>query len=90
MVDDVSATLRSTRRARGLLQYQAAEQFGVTEWSWSRYETGRYPIPPDVLVAVALFWNAPQLLAAHPICAAYRVLSGDHDPRDPAPQARAA
>lgn len=90
LADDVSATLRATRKARGLYQFQAAKEFGVTEVSWSRYETGALPVPEDLLVVAALRWNAPQLLGAHPMVAAYRALSGDYDPRDPAPMAMAA
>lgn len=89
-VDDVSAALRRIRQARGLMQFQAAAQFAETEWSWSRYENAKSPVPLDLIVAVALRWNAPQLLAAHPAVAAYRAMSGDYDPRDPAPMARVA
>ena len=90
LADDVSATLRAARRSRGLYQFQAAREFGVSEFSWSRYETGRLPVPDDLLQAVAYRWGAPQLLAAHPLVAAYRVLAGDPDPTPPGAPARAA
>ena len=77
--------LRTLRRRRGLYQYQAAMEFGVTEVFWSRYEGGLLPIPDGLLAEVAQAWRAPALLAQHPCVAAWVELHGGDGPRDPAP-----
>ncbi|MDE3095780.1 MAG: helix-turn-helix domain-containing protein [Chloroflexota bacterium] len=91
LADEVSATLRRLRRERGLFQFQAAVEFGVSEVAWSRYETARCPVPDDLLMVVALSWHEPRLLDAHPLVALRRWMStGPDDPLTPAPIARVA
>lgn len=79
--------LREARRRRGLLQFQAAQKFGITEYTWSRYETAILPIPDDLLARIALTWNEPALLHAHPCVSAYVALSREPDDDGPDPAA---
>lgn len=40
--------LQKWREQEGLTQAQAAERIGITQQSWSRYESGRVP-EPDII-----------------------------------------
>jgi transcriptional regulator with XRE-family HTH domain len=40
--------LQKWREHEGLTQAQAAERIGITQQSWSRYESGRVP-EPDII-----------------------------------------
>ena len=49
--------IKSLREENNLAQWQVAEYLYCTQRAYSDYETGKTQIPPDVLIALAKFYN---------------------------------
>lgn len=49
--------LRACRNERGYTQQQIADVLGVTRSAYTHYETGRYSISTDQLIALADFYG---------------------------------
>lgn len=69
---EVGSRLREERNKRELRLEDVADGFGMDVSTWSRYERGLVEIDPLLLVRIAMAWNAPRVLMAHPACAALR------------------
>lgn len=58
----VAQQLAQARRRARLTQEQAGARLGVDRSTLSLYEAGRRQVPPEVLVAAARLYRAPELL----------------------------
>lgn len=67
-MDSCKDRLREAREDRGLTQSEIAEQLGITQQVYSRYETGNYEIPVRHLIALCDFYqvSADYLLGRAP------------------------
>jgi transcriptional regulator with XRE-family HTH domain len=56
--------IRLEREKRGMLQYQLAERLGVDPATLCRYESGRQPVPLDIMAKVVRLFRSVELADA--------------------------
>ena len=57
--EQLAANIRRIRREQGLTQVQASQRAGVTQSSWSDYESGRIDIRISSLAKIAVGLDVP-------------------------------
>lgn len=75
---DVAAALYRRRMERGFTQYEAGRLLGVSQGTYSRWETGERMPPPDRAEAIAAFLVTGLEALHEALTAAVREVSADH------------